>query len=101
MRRRYFEHIYNEICVAGQRRISRYALWLVIFELAGDPEILTRPEARLFVENDLDALLDEQGVSLDPRAKRRLEKSILRFDPSHPTPEEWITRLFELADQAA
>ena len=51
--------------------------------------------ARYFVENNLSDLLAEEGLSLSDRARRRLEKSILRFDPHHPTPEEWLERCFD------
>jgi hypothetical protein len=101
MRHRYFNHLYNEICVAVGRRISRYNFWLLMGEDGGDPSQLNHLQARGFVENCLDELLHQEGVSLDPRARRRLERSILCFDPNYPTPEEWMTALFERIEQAA
>jgi hypothetical protein len=101
MHRRYFEHLYNEICVAADRRISRYDLWLLVWEGGGDPDEMSRSSARYFVENNLSALLAEEGVRLAPRARRRLERHILRFDPRHPTPEEWIARSLERRAHAA
>ncbi len=95
MQRRYFEHLYCEICVAASRRISRYDLWLLVWEGGGDPNELTRSQARYFVENNLSDLLAEEGLSLSDRARRRLEKRILRFDPHHPTPEEWLGSRFD------
>ena len=100
MHRRYFEHIYAEICVAMNRRISRYDLWLRLGD-SGDADDLTSHDARYFVENHLCAVLAEAGGSLGDRARRRLEKRILRFDPHHPTPEEWLTRVFDGAAEQA
>jgi hypothetical protein len=101
MQRRYFEHVYTEICIAVGRRISRYDLWLLVWEGGGDPDELTHPQARYFVENNLSAILTEEGTSLSVRARRRLEKRILRFDPHHPTPEEWLARTFDSTEKAA
>ena len=36
--RRYFEHLYNEICIALNRRVSRYQLWPLAWEAGGDPD---------------------------------------------------------------
>ena len=88
MGRRYFEHLYSEICVALGRRISRYDLWLLVWEAGSDPDELTREHARGFLENQLATLLAEEGIDLDPRSTRRLERRVLGFDPRHPTPEE-------------
>jgi hypothetical protein len=101
MQRRYFEHLYNEICVAVNRRISRYDLWLLVWDGGSDPNELTHPQARSFVENNLSVILAEQGTSLNHRARRRLEKRILRFDPHHPTPEEWLTSCFDRPKKVA
>ncbi len=101
MQRRYFEHLYNEICVAVDHRISRYDLWLRVWDGGGDPDELTHPQARSFLENNLSVLLAEEGTSLSNRALRRLEKRILRFDPHHPTPEEWLASLFHAAKKPA
>jgi hypothetical protein len=93
MPRRYFEHLYTEICVAVNRRVSHYDLWLLVWESGGDPDQLDREHARRFVENNLQAFLVEENVHLTPRKVRRLENRILRFDPRHPTPEECFSRL--------
>lgn len=90
MSRRYFEHLYNEISVAVGRRISSYALWLLVWESGGDPDQLSPEHARVFVENHLPSLLAEEGCPLEGRARKRLEKRLLRFDPRHPTPAEWL-----------
>lgn len=90
MQRRYFEHLYNEISVAAGHRISRYDLWLQIWEAGGDPDELTSREVAAFVALNLTALLSEEGSALSPRERKRLENRILRFDPRYPTPEEWL-----------
>lgn len=100
MQRRYFEHLYSEICVAVNRRISRYDLWLLVWEGGGDPDELTRLQAGYFVENNLSGLLAEEGLSLGHRARQRLERRILRFDPHHPTPEEWLGSRFDRPEKA-
>jgi hypothetical protein len=100
MQRRYFEHVYTEICVAVGHRISRYDLWLLVWESGGDPDELTHPQAHHFVENNLSVILTEEGMSLSRRERRRLERRILRFDPHHPTPEEWLTKTFDNAEEA-
>ncbi|MEM9174133.1 MAG: hypothetical protein AAGC67_02780 [Myxococcota bacterium] len=90
MSRRYFDHMYNEICVAAEKRVSRYGLWLLVWEAGGDPDDLTQAQVRTFVGAQLDVLLREEGVRLAPRVRRRLERDLLGFDPHHPTPEEWM-----------
>ena len=94
MHRRYFDHLYNEISVAVDRRISRYSLWLRVWESGGDPDELTREHVRYFVENNLSETLAEEGALLDARSRLRLEKTLLLFDPRYPTPEEIFTAPF-------
>jgi hypothetical protein len=88
--RRYLDWIHVEISLALDRRVSRYALWLAIWELGGDPDRLSREEARRFVEAGLTPFLESQSAPLSDRARRRLAARILRFDPRFPTPEEWL-----------
>ncbi len=101
MKRRYFEHLYTEICVALDRRISRYELWLLLWEGGGDPDELTHAQTRYFLENNLSVILAEEGSTLGIRARRRLESKILRFDPQRPTPEEWLANAFDHEENAA
>lgn len=93
MPRRYFDHLYAEICVALERRVSRYALWLMVWEAGGDPDELGRSQVEHFLAEHLDGLLREEGATLAPRKRRRLERSVLAFSPDHPTPEEWMERI--------
>jgi len=101
MQRRYFEHLYEEIRVAVKRRISRYDLWLLVWDGGGDPDELTQPQARYFVENNLSVFLLEEGLSLSDRARRQLEKRILRFDHRHLTPAQRLVSTFLPAKKAA
>ena len=89
-RRRYFDWIHVEISLALDRRISRYALWVAIWEQGGDPDRLSCEEARRFVESGLTPFLETQGAPMSRRARRRLDGRILHFDPRFPTPEEWL-----------
>jgi len=90
MQRRYFDWIHVEISLALDRRISRYGLWLAIWEQGGDPDRLSCGEARHFVENGLSPLLEAEGARLSRRSRKRLDRRILHFDPRFPTPEEWL-----------
>jgi hypothetical protein len=90
VQRRYFDHLYNEVCVALGRRISRYDLWLMVWESGGDPDDLTPLQARRFVEAGLGRLLGEEGAHLPDRDRARLASRLLHFDPRFPTPEEWL-----------
>ena len=96
MSRRYFDHMYNEICVALGKRVSRYDLWLLVWEAGGDPDDLDRDHVHAFIASGpLDSFLREEGVRLEGRPRRRLERALLGFDPHHPTPEEWMSRTME------
>ena len=95
MSRRYFDHMYNEICVAAEKRVSRYGLWLLVWEAGGDPDDLSRDQVHAFLATQLDVLLREEGIQLTPRTRKRLERDLLGFDPHHPTPEEWMAGTIE------
>jgi hypothetical protein len=93
MPNRYFDHIYSEISVAVGRRVSRYDLWLAIWNAGGNPDDLNPKQVRAFLDDELTDFLSEEGFTLDGRARRRLEKRLLGFDPHYPTPEEWFSQL--------
>ncbi len=95
MSRRYFDHVHAELSVALGRSLSRYGLWLRIWEAGGDPEAMHARDACCFVETQLDALLRDEGASIGGRARRRLVRRLLDFAPDFPTPEEWMQRLDE------
>lgn len=97
MEHRYFEFLYAEICVAVGRRVSRYDLWLLVWETGGDPGDLSRRQVERFIEGGLETLLIEENARLAPRVLRRLCQRLLAFDPRFPTPEEWLARLGQRA----
>ena len=101
MGRRYFDHLHAEISVALDRRISRYDLWLAICDAGGDPDALDRTQVTRFVQQALGRLLREEGARLAPRARRRLERRLLRFDPDSPTPAEVLAHLLHPERNAA
>ena len=100
MSKRYFDHLYNELSVAVGRRVSRYALWLTIWEAGGDPDALTRDDVRRLLDRHLEALLREEGTRLSAWKRRGLARRILQFDPHHPTPEEWLARTADALGQS-
>ena len=90
MERRYFDFLYTEISTALGERVSRYDLWLAVWNSGGDPDDLTHTQVQSFLETGLARLLREEGKTLQPRACRRLSRRLLAFDPRFPTPEERI-----------
>ena len=88
--RRAFDHLHAELSVGVGRVVPRYPLWLRLRELGLDPEHLGREQALGFCRDHARAFLAEFGLPLPPRAARRLEHAVLRFDPRRPTPSERI-----------
>jgi len=89
-RDRYFDFVYEEICVAVGRRISRYDLWLLVSETGADPRELSRDQVQGFIDQRLDRVIAREERPLSPRAQQRLHRRLLDFDARHPTPEEWL-----------
>ena len=91
MRRRGFDHLFAELSVTLGRAQSRYALWLAVHATGLDPERLGREDALTFLDVGLNPYLRSQGGNrLAPRQVRRLRRSVGRFDPARPTPEELL-----------
>jgi hypothetical protein len=88
MGRRRFDHLFAEASVAAGRLLPRFELWMACHELGLDPEALTREQAVGFCRSQLPGFLAGLGLGLAPRAARRLEREVSRFDPRHPTPYE-------------
>jgi hypothetical protein len=86
--RRRFDHLVLEISLAAGVRIPRYDLWLRLHELGVDPESLKAEQSLAFCSGPLAEFLAEFGLYLGPRSRRRLCRSIERFDPDVPTPDE-------------
>jgi hypothetical protein len=53
-----------------------------------DPERLTREEAMVFCDGPLASYLHRCGLSLRPRAFRRLCRKVEQYDPTIATPYE-------------
>jgi hypothetical protein len=80
-----FDHLAAEVSVAIGVAIPRYPLWLRLHELGADPEALSREDAIDFCSGPLVHFLVEQGYWLSPRERRRLLRTVERFDPDVPT----------------
>ena len=93
MRRRRFDHLLVQLSLGADRAIPRYALWSSLRELGWDPEFLSREAAIAFCGGPVHAFLADRGLRLGERAARRLQKSVHRYDPRFPTPEEVFARL--------
>lgn len=93
MRRRRFDHLFEEVSLRLGRLAPRYALWLRLREGGIDPDALSRAEALRFSHEELPAVLAEHGLSLRPAAARSLARAVARYDPGVPTPAEWLSRL--------
>jgi hypothetical protein len=93
MGRRRFDHLVTELSVAAAVRVPRFPLWLTLRELGADPEDLTRDQAVAFCGTPLTRFLREQGLVLQPRTRRRLERAVSRYDPAIPSPYERMARL--------
>ncbi len=92
MTRKRFDHLHVEVSVALGVQISRFALWLALHEAGHDPEDLSRPAALSFCGAPLQSFLAERGQRLSLLDRRRIEKAVSRYDPSHPTPAEVMAR---------
>jgi len=93
MDRRWFDHLFTELSVALGRRAPRYALWLALGELGVDPAKLGREDVVGFCDRELPSFLAEHRLALTARAEQRLQRSIRRFDPRHPSPAEHMARM--------
>jgi hypothetical protein len=93
MARRRFDHLVLEISLAVGQRIPRYPLWLRLHELGWNPERLSRQAALAFCGAPLTRFLADHGLALGPRARRRLQRNLRRYDPAIPTPYERMARI--------
>ena len=82
-----------ELSLIVGRSLARYPLWLRLHESGFNPERISSEEMVAFCGPPLEHYLAEQGLALRLREQRRLERSVGRFDPSLPTPEEHLERL--------
>jgi len=94
VRRRSFDHLHAELSVELGIRVPRYALWIAVQEAGLDPDLLDSHDTTRFFDEYLPAFLDEAGLALSTRGRKRLRRRILRFDPHRPTPYETMERMF-------
>ena len=95
MSRKLFNHLFVELSVNVGARVPRYALWLRIHDLGCDPEALRLVEALAFCEGPVDGFLADRGFSLSRRSRRRLLKSLAKYDPFHPSPQDRLETWLE------
>jgi hypothetical protein len=93
MARRRFDHLVLEISLAVGQCIPRYPLWLRIHELGWNPERLSAQTVIAFCGAPLTRFLADHDLALSPRARRRLERNLRRYDPAIPTPYERMARI--------
>jgi hypothetical protein len=91
LRRRRFDHLFEEISIRSGRLAPRYALWLHLRERGLDPDRLTREEAVAFCDEGLEAFLREHALAMRPRERLRLQRSVARHDPAVLSPIEWMS----------
>jgi hypothetical protein len=82
-----------ELSVALGVAVPRFGLWMELHEWNIDPERLTREETIAFCEGPLESFLHERGLSLRPRALRRLCRKVAKYNPTIPTPYERFAAL--------
>ena len=87
-RRTRFDHLVAELSVAVGALVPRYPLWLRLHELGQNPETLSGEAATAFCGGPARSFLEEYGYGLSWGARRRLMRSVGRFDPARPTPEQ-------------
>ena len=88
MGRRCFDHLFCEISLTVGTPVPRYRLWLHLHESGLDPESLTAESAAAFCGDPLADFLAGIGIHIRRRELRRLRRTIARFDPQLPLPDE-------------
>lgn len=91
--RRRFDNLHIELSVALGVAVPRFELWMELHECRMDPERLTREESMAFCDGPLESYLHKSGLSLRPRALRRLCRKVRKYDPAVLTPYERFAAL--------
>ena len=91
--RRRFDNLHTELSVALGVAIPRFGLWMELHDCNMEPERLTQHEAMAFCNGPLESYLHRCGLSLRPRALRRLCRKVRKYDPSIATPYERFAAL--------
>ena len=95
MSRLIFNHLFVELSVSVGIRIPRYALWLRLHDLGLNPEALRLADVLAFCDGPVDTFLADRGYTLSRRARRKLRKSLAKFDPIRPITDEIIDTRME------
>jgi hypothetical protein len=93
VKRRRFNHLFEELSVALDQLAPRYALWLHMGEVGLDPDRLSGGDVESYCHLHLTGFLEAHDLTLAPRLRRRFERTVIRFDPARPTPYEHMDRL--------
>ena len=93
MGRRRFDNLHIELSVALGVAVPRFELWIELHKYGIDPERLTREDTMAFCDGPLESYLHRCGLSLRPRALRRLCRKVRKYDPAIPTPYERFAAL--------
>jgi len=91
--RRRFDNLHIELSVALGVAVPRFELWIELHKHDIDPERLTREDTMAFCDGPLESYLHRCGLSLRPRALRRLCRKLRKYDPATPTPYERFAAL--------
>jgi hypothetical protein len=91
--RRRFDNLHIELSVALGVAVPRFELWIELHKYDIDPERLTQEETMAFCDGPLESYLHRCGLSLRPRALRRLCRKVRKYDPAIPTPYERFAAL--------
>jgi len=91
-RRRGFDRLLVELSLAVGTALPRYPLWLALHEAGLDPEALGPADAPQVCETVVPAFLAARGLRLRDHQGHRLRRTLERFDPRFPPPEERFAR---------
>jgi hypothetical protein len=87
-RRARFDHLAAELSLAVGALVPRWPLWMRLHELDQDPEDLSAEAVVAFCGGPARSFLADHGLALSWNARRRLIRSVQRFDPANVTPEQ-------------
>ena len=93
--RRRFDNLHAELSLALRVALPRYPLWLELHQWDIDPEQLSGEQAMVFCDGPLASYLHRLGLSLRPRALRRLCRKVANYDPTVITPDERFAAISE------
>ncbi|MGH7287130.1 MAG: hypothetical protein ACREI8_03830 [Myxococcota bacterium] len=93
MGRRRFDRMVVELAVLLDGRVPRFSLWQAVHAAGYDPEQWSAAQAERFCSVELPRWLRLHGHALAEARVTKLARTVGRFDPALPTPEEHFARL--------